>query len=145
MPSYIVSACWPCQNGSSCKTESKKQTHSTFHITAKDRSQVAKRFTKFAKKLYESEGYLDYPDENSFRLFEYSKNQYGYPVVKTKDLGYFAWSDGPVTEFIQVLQDLMKFVIHKKSKQENLPIEDIVERYLAIEEPYSINIDAFEL
>jgi hypothetical protein len=121
------------------------KTHSTFHITAKNRSQVKERFAAFAKKLYESKGYLDYPDEKSFRLFEYSKNQYGYPVVKVGDLGYFAWSDGPVAEFIQVLQDLMKFVIHNKSKQEDRPVKDIVEIYLVIEEPYSINIDAFKL
>lgn len=143
MPSFTVSACWECHYGSNCRTEDKTQTHSTWHIEASGRSEIARLFIRFAEKLYETKGRLNYSDGTSFQLFEFFVGDDYYDIiVQIQDLGYF---ESESFGFIQVLQDFMTFVLYNKSKESSKSVEYMVDKYLYIEKVQSIDNRVFDL
>jgi len=171
---YIVHCCWPCRNGETCKTfdlddllKTRLQTHIKCIIKAYNPDQIISLFSKYAKQLYETNGYLSYEDGSPFQLFKFVLNKYSNVYkVRINDLGYFAYGKFDYSNFIDVLADLMETIFYKlyilgkhyvnfyqkqidknDLAQENIiNIADIVKKYLVITEPIiSINDSLLKL
>jgi len=121
---YIVSCCWPCRNGETCKTfylddliKKRLQTHIKCNIKAYNPDQIVSLFSKYAKQLYETNGYLSYEDGTTFQLFKFILNKYSNIYkVKINDLGFFAYGKFDYSNFIDVLADLMETILYKLYK-----------------------------
>ena len=122
---YIVHCCWPCRNGETCKTFdldnldffNRLQIHIKCNIKAYNPDQIISLFSKYAKQLYETNGYLSYEDGTPFQLFKFILNKYSNIYkVKINDLGYFAYGKFDYSNFIDVLADLMETILYKLYK-----------------------------
>jgi len=178
---YIVHCCWPCRNGADCKeidsnnSLNRLQTHIKCNIKAYNPDQIVSLFSKYAKRLYETNGSLSYDDGTLFQLFKFEINKVGYYEVKINDLGYFGYAKFDHSNFIDVLADLMQSVLYKIDKYKELVrwlqeqndknneeereerdlaqylkditnIDDMVKKYLVINEPIiSINDNLLKL